>query len=370
MRILIIPDSFKHAISSIEAAEAIVAGIRRAAPEWQLKSFPVADGGEGTVVAMLAALGEGKTITVQVTGPENTPIDADYGISGDTAIIEMAAAAGLQLVTEPDPETTTTYGVGEHIRHALESGATRLIIGAGGSATNDLGCGAVAALGVKFFDNDDAEFLPTGQTLHRIQRIDTSELHPKLAGASLQVMTDVDNPLIGPHGAATIFGPQKGADAAAVKRLDEGARHAAEIITRDLGVDIANLSGSGAAGGFAGGMHAFLGASLEPGMDIMLDAIGFAELLEHTDLILTAEGQIDGQSLAGKVPVAIARKAAGTPVIVLSGSIGSDLEAIYEQGITAVFAIGSQPQSLADALKATAANLENTAFNIARTLSV
>ncbi|WP_022869455.1 glycerate kinase family protein [Yaniella halotolerans] len=359
LNILLVPDSFKGSLSSIEAARALAVGIRRAAPAAHLTAIPMADGGEGTVDALVTAA-NGEWRELEVTGPEHRPVTAAYGQLTDGAVVEMAAAAGLPLTTQPNPETTTTYGVGELINHL---GAQNLTIGAGGSATNDLGCGAAAACGAIFYDDAGQEFVPTGATLQRIVSIDVSMLR---CPAEITVMTDIDNPLLGENGAAAIFAPQKGAGEAMVQRLESGAAHAAKIIDRDVGVDVTTIAGGGAAGGFAAGMYAFFGAQLRPGIDAVLDAVGFDDLAAQADLILTGEGQLDGQSLAGKVPVGVARRT-DKPVIAVVGSVGEGASTSYAHGITAVFGITPKPQSLEAAFAETAENLAATAESILRT---
>lgn len=359
LNILLVPDSFKGALDSAGVAEALAQGIRRAAPATRVVSIPMADGGEGTVDALVAAA-NGTRHSLRVTGPEHTPVTAHYGILPDAAVIEMAAAAGLPLTNSPNPETTTTYGVGELIAHLLDH---PLLVGAGGSATHDLGCGAAAACGVQFFDDADRSFIPTGGTLAKIARIDATQLRrPK----QLTVMTDINNLLLGTEGAAAVFAPQKGADAAMVQRLEAGTAHAAEIIARDVGVDVTKLVGGGAAGGFAAGMYAFFGAQLQPGIESVLDAARFDDLAAAADVIITGEGQLDGQSLAGKVPVGVARRT-NKPVIAVVGSIGPGAQAVYDHGITAIFGITLGPQDLDAALAHTAENLANTAENLIRT---
>lgn len=356
--ILLVPDSYKGSLSSIAVARALAEGIHRAAPDAHITAIPMADGGEGTVDALVAAA-SGQRHELRVTGPEHSPVTAGYGLLADGAVIEMAAAAGLPLTTQPNPETTTTYGVGQLMDHLIDQ---RLMIGAGGSATNDLGCGAAAACGAQFYDAAGQEFVPTGATLGNIVSIDVSHMRRP---AEITVMTDIDNPLLGDNGAAAVFAPQKGADAAMVQRLEHGAAHAANVIARDVGVDVTALTGGGAAGGFAAGMYAFFGAQLRPGIDAVLDAVGFDELAKTADLIFTGEGQLDGQSLAGKVPVGVARRT-DKPVIAVVGSVGDGARAGYDHGITAVFGITPKPQALEDALADTAENLAATAENIMR----
>lgn len=359
LNIVLAPDSYKGSLTSGEVADALTLGILRAAPDAHITAIPMADGGEGTVEALVAAAG-GQRRQLQVTGPEYTPVMAGYGLLADGAVLELAAAAGLPLTTVPNPETTTTYGVGELITHLLDH---KLTIGAGGSATHDLGCGAAAACGARFYDDRGQPFIPTGATLSTIAAIDVSDLQTPTA---LTVITDINNLLLGDTGAAVVFGPQKGADAPMVRRLEAGTAHAATIIARDVGVDVRHVAGGGAAGGFAAGMYAFFGAKLQSGIDAVLDAVGFDELAEAADLILTGEGQLDGQSLAGKVPVGVARRTA-RPVIAVVGSVGDGARACFAHGITAIYGITPKPQDLESALADTTANLAATAENIVRT---
>lgn len=371
-KIVVISDSFKGAVTSTGAHTAIAAGVRRGLPDARVIEIPVADGGEGTVEAMLAATG-GTPAHAEVCGVfPGESVTAEYGLIGDsTAVVEMAACAGLPLVAgREDTTATTTYGVGELISHAIDQGSRRIIVGAGGSATTDLGCGAAAALGVRFFDSADDEFVPVGGTLKDVARIDASDAARSLEGISLTVMCDIDNPLAGPNGAARVFGPQKGADPQTVEMLDGGLRHVAGLIARD-GIDIAEVPGAGAAGGLAGGLMALCGAELQQGIDAVLEAVDFADVIKDADLILTGEGQIDGQSLSGKVPVGVARWAArhrpgDLPVVVFAGSIGDGIDEVYAEGVTAVIPIGRGPELLEEAISRTAENLEAAAENVTR----
>jgi len=341
-KIVLAPDSFKGTMSSIKICDIMEAEIKKFYPDAEVIKIPVADGGEGTVDAFLEAVG-GEKIHVMVKGPYFETMDSFYGIlaDGKTAVIEMAAAAGLPLVeNRKNPFLTTTYGVGELIRHAVESGCRNLIIGLGGSCTNDGGAGMAAALGVKFICKDGEEFIPTGGTLSRVDRIDTSEIMD-LSGVTITVMCDVNNPLCGENGASKVFGPQKGADAAMTELLDRNLRHFAEIIKVHLNKDITDMPGAGAAGGMGAGTAAFLDAELKRGIDVVLDTAGFDSLLEGTDLVFTGEGKIDSQSLSGKVICGVASRAKkhNVPVIAVVGDIGDDTEEIYSLGITAVMSI-------------------------------
>ena len=312
-------------------------------PEAVIVKIPVADGGEGTVDCFLEAVG-GQKVSVRVKGPFFEEMEAFYGrlADGITAVVEMAAAAGLPLVeNRKNPALTTTYGVGQLIRHAVEHGCRRIIVGIGGSCTNDGGCGMAAALGVRFFDQEHQEFIPVGGTLHQIASIDSAALLPQLTECRITAMCDVDNPLFGENGAACIYGPQKGADAGMVRLLDRNLEILAERLQTDLHQDVAMLPGAGAAGGMGAGMVAFLGAQLQQGIDTVLDVVNFEQHLAGTDLVFTGEGKIDGQSLRGKVVsgVAARAKACHIPLIAVVGDIGDDIAPLYEQGVIAVVSI-------------------------------
>lgn len=344
-KVVLIPDSFKGTMSSAEICQVMAEAIGRHIPDAEVVSLPVADGGEGSVDAFLASVG-GERVLERVTGPfAGEPIEAFYGRLPDgTAVIEMAAAAGLPLVDgRPDPLLTTTYGVGELMLAAARAGARHLIVGAGGSATNDLGCGAAAALGVRFLDADGEVFVPTGGSIDQVARIDTSGLDPAVREATITVMCDIDNPLHGERGAAHVFGPQKGADPEVVTELDRQLVLGAELIRRDVGVDIADVPGAGAAGGLAGGLMAFAGAELRQGIDVVLDAVDFERILAGADLVFTGEGKIDSQSLSGKVVVGVGRRAEplGVPVVAVVGDIADGFEPVYDEGVTAVFSINN-----------------------------
>lgn len=375
MHIVIVSDSFKGAITSREAHDAIALGVRRAVPQARITAIPVADGGEGTVDAMLAA-GGGDIAVADVCGVfPGERVRARYGrLDSTTAIVEMAECAGLPLADgRRQTEEATTYGVGELIREAVETGCRHVIVGAGGSATTDLGCGAAAALGVVFRDDEGEEFVPVGRTLSNVASIDTSGARRLLENVTLTVMCDIDNPLAGTTGAAHVFAPQKGADNATVQILDQGLSHVASLMARDHGIDIADIPGAGAAGGLAGGLMAFCGATLKPGIDAVLEAADFAAVIADADLIITGEGRIDGQSLSGKVPVGVARWAKryrdDLPVVVLAGSIGPDIDEVYGEGITAVFPIGRAPEPLHDAIEHTEENLAASAHSLVRLCS-
>lgn len=372
-KILLVPDSFKGTLSSRQVCQVMAGQLRRFFPQAQVKSIPVADGGEGSVEAFLAAAG-GERRTRTVTGPFGEPVEAFYGILGDgrTAVIEMAACAGLPLAEgRLNPERATTYGVGELLLAAKEAGCTKAILGLGGSCTNDGGAGAAAALGAKFTRADGAAFIPTGGTLGEIAALDVSPVAQALQGMELTAMCDIDNPLYGEAGAAAVFAPQKGADAALVARLDAGLRHLGQVSARCLGRDFSHLPGAGAAGGLGFGMAAFCGAQLRMGIDAVLDAVGFDSLLPGTDMVFTGEGKIDSQSARGKVVSGVAARCrkAGVPVVAVVGQIGQGFEEMYQQGLTAVFSINRAAQPFTESRFHAGENLALTMENIARLLA-
>lgn len=372
-KILLVPDSFKGTLSSRQVCQVMAGQLRRFFPQAQVKSIPVADGGEGSVEAFLAAAG-GERRTRTVTGPFGEPVEAFYGVLGDgrTAVIEMAACAGLPLAEgRLNPERATTYGVGELLLAAKEAGCTKAILGLGGSCTNDGGAGAAAALGAKFTRADGAAFIPTGGTLGEIAALDVSPVAQALQGMELTAMCDIDNPLYGEAGAAAVFAPQKGADAAMVARLDAGLRHLGQVSARCLGRDFSHLPGTGAAGGLGFGMAAFCGAQLRMGIDAVLDAVGFDSLLPGTDMVFTGEGKIDSQSARGKVVSGVAARCrkAGVPVVAVVGQIGQGFEEMYQQGLTAVFSINRAAQPFAESRFHAGENLALTMENIARLLA-
>ncbi|SDL52341.1 glycerate kinase [Tessaracoccus oleiagri] len=370
MHVLVVPDSFKGSLSAAEVCGLVgEAFVARGATT---RLIPVADGGEGTVDAMLlAAGGERRVDTVQ--GPYGQPLDAARAILPDgTALVELAQAAGLTLVGEDRRAgDTTTYGVGEQIRAAAAEGARRIIVGIGGSATNDGGCGAAAACGVRFLDDEANEFVPVGRTLTDVAVIDLAGLDPAVAAAEIVVMCDVDNPLTGEHGAAAVFGPQKGADPETVAQLDAGLRHLAEVVRRDVHVDVEGLDGAGAAGGMGGGLVAFLGGTLRRGIDVVLDAVRFEEQLAGADAVVTGEGSFDSQSLRGKVVHGIAARAqpAGVPVHVLAGRVDEGvLEAARTVGVASATAITPPGVPIEQAIAEARTNLARAAAALAERL--
>jgi glycerate 2-kinase len=332
MRIVIAPNAFKGSLSALEAADAIAEGVRAAAPDADLVLVPIADGGDGTVDALVAATHGGRR-TIRVHGPLGDPVDADYGMvdGGSTAVIEMAKAAGLALVPSEkrDPRVTTTYGVGELLQHAFDHGARHFIVGIGGSATNDGGAGMAQALGYHLLDENGHELPPGGLALKRLARIHTGGVHGNWKDAQVDVASDVTNPLTGPSGASAVYGPQKGATPEMVAELDAALRRLAEVIQRDLGVDVEQLPGSGAAGGLGGGLVAFTGAHLRPGAEMVMEALHLDERLNGANLVITGEGRLDSQTARfGKGPAAVARHArnAGIPVVAIGGSVSDEKE--------------------------------------------
>ena len=367
--ILLIPDSFKGTMSSEEICSIMDKAIKTHYPDAEVKQIPVADGGEGSVDAFLQALGgEKRSLTVQ--GPFGKPMESFYGVvKKNTAIVEMAACAGLPLVGDDlFPDRTTTYGVGELILAAAKSGCKEIIVGLGGSATNDGGCGAAAACGVVFKDKDGSKFIPTGGTLNKVASIDCSGLDKTLEGVSITTMCDIDNPFYGTKGAAYIFGPQKGADPEMVKVLNANLESLAEVIKRDCSLDVQSIPGSGAAGGMGGGMAAFFGSTLQMGIETVLDTINFGKLLEKADLVLTGEGKIDSQSLRGKVVIGVARRAkkANVPVVAIVGDISDDIEGAYEEGVSGIFSINRLAVDFKIAKKRAYKDMELTVDNLMR----
>lgn len=336
---VVVSDSFKGTVSSREICEIAQRVIPRHFPACEVVCIPVADGGEGTVDCFIQAMGA-QRVEVTVTNALGEKSAAAYARIGELAIIEMAAAAGLpQVGALRCPGTATTYGVGELIAHAAHSGCKRILLGLGGSATNDGGCGCAAALGVRFYDADGQSFVPVGDTLGRIARIDTAKADELLRSVEITVMCDVTNPLYGPTGAAYVFAPQKGADAEKVKSLDAGLRHFGDVIRSQLGIDVSRMPGAGAAGGMGAGCVALLGGMIQSGIDAVLDVTGFDRQLEGADLVITGEGRIDSQSADGKVISGVARrtKAKGIPLIAIAGGIADSAGAVYDIGVSAMF---------------------------------
>ena len=375
MKFVLIPDSFKGTLSSSQICSILKEEIAKFFPKAEVVAIPVADGGEGTVAAFLEAVG-GTPVPVTVKGPFFEDISCSYGIlaDGTTAVIEMASCAGLPMVEgRKNPLKTTTYGVGEQILDAARRGIKKIIVGLGGSCTNDAACGLAAALGIKFYDRDGQSFVPTGGTLSSIERIDYSTRSPLLEGIEIQAMCDITNPMYGPTGAAYVFGPQKGADSAMVEELDAGLRHLGALLDRDTGCPVSTASGAGAAGAMGAGMLAFLGSKLLPGIQVVLDIVHFDSLISDADYIFTGEGLLDGQSLCGKVVSGIAGRAMlqNKPVIAIVGGVKDrEIQDAYKQGVTSVFTINRLPQDLSVSQAFSAENLRYAAADILRLISV
>jgi glycerate kinase len=342
MKIAVAPDSFKGTLTASEAAVCIEQGLRKALSDCEILKIPMADGGEGTVQAMVDASG-GKIVELEISDPLGRKIKADYGMMGDgtTAIIEMAAASGLPLLSqeERNPLQTSTFGTGELIMDALKKGAGKIIIGIGGSATVDGGSGMACALGAKFLDRENRELSGTGGNLALIETIDISGMDQRIKNVEFLVACDVTNPLLGDDGAAKIYGPQKGATPEMVEILEKGLTNFSRIIRNDLGKNVANEPGAGAAGGLGAGLMAFLNASLKPGIDIVIDVVGLKRKLKGYDLVITGEGQLDHQTAFGKTPAGVARTAGelGIPVIAIGGRVGENTSNIHSCGIAAYF---------------------------------
>ena len=371
---ILVPDSFKGTLSAIEVCNIMKSSIKNLYKDANIISVPVADGGEGTVDAFLYALGgEKKSVWVSDAFNEQK-ILAHYAMLKDNiAVIEMAACAGLPLVKNRlEPDKTTTFGVGELIVDAINSGAKKIILGLGGSATNDGGCGMAAALGVKFKDEQDQKFIPTGGTLSQIYKIDMNNIYPKIKDIEFISMCDVDNPLCGKLGASAVFAPQKGADEDMVKLLDEGLAHLAKIIKRDLHIEVKDIKGAGAAGGLGAGSIAFLQSKLTKGIDVVLDTINFDELVSKADIVFTGEGKFDSQSLHGKVVMGVANRSQKykTPVIVVTGAIGENIQEAYNKGITAIFSINKEPMEFSKSALKSKENMILTMENILRLLKI
>jgi len=358
MKITIAPDSFKGCLSAVEVCEALASGVQAVDPAIHCEIVPMADGGEGTVEALVQAT-QGQIRRQIVTGPLGDPVEAKWGLLGDgeTAVIEMAAASGLALLPpeQRNPLYTTTYGTGELIKAALEAGARTIIIGIGGSATNDAGLGMAAALGGQFWDDKGQEVSPTGEGLLRLSKINLAGLDPRLRDTHLRVACDVNNPLYGPQGAAYIYAPQKGATPEIVALLDEGLQRFAQIVQRDLNINVSELPGAGAAGGLGAGLVAFCKARLEPGVQIVIEAVRLKERLAGSCLCLTGEGRLDKQTAYGKTPQGVSQIAAslGIPCIAIGGSVV--LEAQLNEIFAAVFSLCNEPMSLEQAMEPQAA---------------
>jgi glycerate kinase len=371
LRIIVAPDSYKGSVSAVAVAQAMERGILRVFPEAEVCKVPIADGGEGTVEALVTATG-GKIFQAAVNDPLGEPISAHWGVLGDarTAVIEMAAASGLPLVPRArrDPRITSTHGTGQLIRAALDAGLRRIIIGIGGSATNDGGVGMARALGARFMDADGAALAEGGAALASLRQIDLSGLDPRLLETEITVACDVDNPLCGPRGASAVFGPQKGASLENVSELDAALAHFAALATTVTGRQVATLPGAGAAGGLGAGLMFFTSAKLRPGVDIVLDAVGFAGLVDGASFVVTGEGRTDFQTAFGKAPVGVAKlaKQYAVPVFCLSGGLGEGADDVLAQGIDAVMCTCDRPMSLEECINAGETQIESAAVRLCR----
>lgn len=353
MKILVAPDSFKGSLSSKEVLKAISEGIRRAI-DAEIVGLPIADGGEGTVDALITSLG-GKIIDVDVLGPLGNVVKGYFGVLNDgTAVIEMAVSSGLNLVPNDmrNPLITTTYGVGQLIKEALDAGCRKFIIGLGGSATNDGGAGMIQALGVKLLDEDGKDIPYGGGNLHKLKKVDISSIDKRVCESSFIVASDVTNPLCGEYGASAVYGPQKGATPEMVEILDRNLKHYSSVIKETLGKDFSDVPGAGAAGGLGFSLMAFLNAKIKSGIDIVMEASNIDEKVKSCDIVITGEGNTDFQTAYGKAPAGIARiaKKYGKPVVILSGGLGKNYKDLYDVGVTSMFSIVDKPMTLQEAM--------------------
>lgn len=375
MKIVIAPDSFKGSLTAKQVGEAIRSGIRRALPQSELIVKPMADGGEGTMQCLVDAT-DGRILTATVKNPLGQDISAEFGILGDsvTCVIEMAAASGLYLISTADrnPLVTTTYGFGQLITAGLDQGCRKFILGLGGSATNDGGAGMLQALGYVLLDQEDQPLSFGGGELSRLSRIDTSQVDKRLADCHFVIACDVTNPFVGPNGASHVFGPQKGATREMVLQLDDHLCHFADLIEKTRGIAIHDLPGTGAAGGVAGALLAFLNGQLRSGIEIVIETTGLAEAMDKANLVITGEGQVDFQTAQGKTPCGVAQVAQryGIPVIVFAGSIGNGIDSLYEKGVSAVISITNKPMTLDQSMREAASLLEQTAEQVIRIYSL
>jgi glycerate kinase len=375
MRIVVAPDSFKGSLSAVAVAEAMERGVRAVFPDASVVRVPIADGGEGTVEALVAATG-GRIESRRVTGPLGEPVEARWGVLGDgqTAVVEMAAASGLTLVPRErrDPRVTTTRGTGELVRAALDAGLRRVVVGLGGSATNDGGAGLARALGVRFLDGDLRDLPEGGAALARLARVDLAGLDARVGAAEVVVACDVDNPLTGPRGASVVYGPQKGATPAMVAELDAALERYARVAREATGRDVAHLPGAGAAGGLGAGLLFFTPARLRPGVEIVLEATGFDALVRGADLVLTGEGRTDFQTAMGKAPVGVAAAARrhGVPVACLSGGLGPGADEVLARGIDALAVAVPGPMGLEESVSRARELVEAAAARLCRLVAL
>ena len=375
MNILIAPDSYKESLTSLQVSKYIKKGILNVSKKHNIKIIPLADGGEGTVNSIVSAT-NGKIINKTVIGPLGKKVNGLFGIinNGKTAVVEMASASGLQLIPmdKRDPTITTTYGTGQLIKEALSYGIEDIIIGIGGSATNDAGVGMAQALGVKFLDknNNDIEF--GGRNLNKIKKINIKNIDPRINDIDIKVACDVNNPLYGENGAAYVYAPQKGADSKMVTVLDENLRYFNDIVKKELDMNLNKIKGAGAAGGLGAGLVAFLNAELYNGIELILDIVKFNHYVKNVDLVITGEGKLDGQSVNGKTPVGVARRAKkyGKPVIAIVGSLGKDVHNVLDEGIDSYFPIIDKPDCLKSIMNRSQELLINTTEQIIRSINI
>ncbi|GAA0084078.1 glycerate kinase [Clostridium sp. CTA-7] len=355
MKVLIAPDSYKGSLSSIEVADCIEKGMKRYSKDIETIKVPMADGGEGTVETLVNITG-GKIVNIKVCDPLLREVDSFYGILGDekTAVIEMAAASGLNLLSkeELNPLITSTYGTGQIINDAIAKGCTNLIIGIGGTATNDGGAGMLRALGLRFLNEDGRDIPEGGKALMELHHLDSKNLNKAILSCNIKVACDVDNPLCGPNGASVVFGPQKGANENDIMSLDNALKHYSKILKDNFEVDVLDVAGSGAAGG-TGAAFIALGAKLESGVDIILKEAKFVEILKDIDLVITGEGKIDFQTKFGKTPSGVAREASkeNIPVIAICGAMGSGYRELYDYGFTSIFSINNKPMTVEESVE-------------------
>jgi glycerate 2-kinase len=375
MKIVIAPDSFKESMTAMEVCNQIEKGFRKVFPKATYVKVPIADGGEGTVQSIIDAT-DGKLVKKAVSGPLGSLVDSFYAITGDgkTAVIEMAAASGLHHIPreQRNPLLASTKGTGELILDALDHGIERIVLGLGGSATNDGGTGMATALGIKFFDENGKELVMQGDSLLKISRIDFSAIDSRLSQIKIEAACDVTNPLVGPFGASAVFGPQKGATPEMVTLLEKGLNKLGDVIKESMNIDVKDIPGAGAAGGLGAGIIAFLNGRLKTGIETILDIIDFDSTLHEADLVLTGEGRIDSQTIHGKAPIGVAKRAKkyDISVIGLAGGLGEGYEAVYKHGIDAVFSIVNGVSTLDEALFNGRRNIELTSENIARSLII
>lgn len=371
MKIVLAPDSYKGSLTAKAACMAMEEGIRRVLPEADIVQVPMADGGEGTVQSLVDATG-GQIYKASVKDPLGNPVSAQYGILGDneTAVIEMAEASGLYLIpaARRNPLLTTTYGTGELIRDALDRGCRKFILGIGGSATNDGGAGMAQALGARLLDEEGRELPFGGGSLSRLHHIDVTGLDARIKESSFTVACDVENPLCGPQGASQVFGPQKGATSEMIAVLDQNLEHYGDILERDLGKSVKGLPGAGAAGGLGAAIVAFLNGVLKKGVDMVIEATGLEDKLRGAQLVLSGEGRCDFQTQMGKTPFGVAQAArkTGVPVVLIAGSVGPGVEALYQHGVTSVFSMADGPMTLEEAMRNAAPLLTNVTERIIR----